>query len=133
MSSLSPNALAFIPLADLLIQLQSLINQIQPRLLSSDMNSSSDKTSSNPKSFPSTFPSYRVFKRYQRAKLWRSQKDSTKQTTTIPNSTSARPSPQFFKYLHDVKTGKVKIDRAQNISNNAKGGLIQSTSLSSIS
>ena len=134
MSSLSPNnALAFIPLADLLIQLQSLINQLQPRLLSSDMNSSSDHTISTPKSFPSTFPSYRVFKRYQRAKLWRSKNDSTKQTTTIPNFTSVRPSPQFFKYLHDVKSGKVKIDRAQDISNTATGGFIQSTSLPSIS
>ena len=35
---------------------------------------------------------------------------------------TVRPSPQFFKYLHDVKTGKVKI-----------GGSIQSTSPSSIS
>ena len=122
MSSLSPNALAFIPLADLLIQLQSLINQLQPRLLSSDMNFSSDQTTSTPKSFPSTFPSYRVFKRYQRAKLWRSKTNSTKQTTTIPNSTSVRPSPQFFKYLHDFKTGKVKI-----------GESIQSTTPSSIS
>ena len=97
------------------------------------MNSSSDKTSSNPKSFPSTFPSYRVFKRCQRAKLWRSQKDSTQQTTIISNSTSVRPSPQFFKYLQDVKTGKVKIDHAHYTSNHAKGGFTQSTSLTSIS
>ena len=133
MSSLSSNALGFIPLADLLIQLQNLINQLQPRLLSSDMNSSSDQATSTPKSFPSTFPSYRVFKRYQRAKLWRSQKDSTKQPTTIPNSTSVRPSLQFFKYLQDVKSGKVKIDHAPDISNNANVGFIQSASLSPIS
>jgi hypothetical protein len=60
MSSLSPNALAS---ADLLIQFQILINQIQPRLLSSDMTSLSDKFFN---SYPSTFPSYRSFKRFQR-------------------------------------------------------------------
>ena len=55
MSHLSPTALAFIPLADLLTQLQNLINQIKFRLLSSDMISSSDQTTSTPKSFPSNF------------------------------------------------------------------------------
>ena len=135
MSHLSPTALAFIPLADLLTQLENLINQIKFRLLSSDMISSSDPTisTSTPKSFPSSFPSYRVFKRCQRAKLWRSQKDSTKQTTIIPNSTSVGPSPQFFKYLQDVKTGKVKVNSAPADFNRAEGGVIHPSSISLIS
>ena len=126
MSPLSPHARAFVPLADLLTQLQSLINQIQPRLLSSDMNSSSDKIIN---SYPATFPSFRVFKRSQRAKLWRSNKEENKQPTYIHNP--ARPSPQFFKYLKDVKTGKVKVNPAPDDFNHAKGGVIQTTSLSS--
>ena len=135
MSHLSPTALAFIPLADLLTQLENLINQIKFRLLSSDMISSSDPTisTSTPKSFPSSFPSYRVFKRCQRAKLWRSQKDSTKQTTIIPNSSSVGPSPQFFKYLKDVKTGKVKVNSAPADFNRAEGGIIHPSSISLIS
>ena len=135
MSHLSPTALAFIPLADLFTQLENLINQIKFRLLSSDMISSSDPTisTSTPKSFPSSFPSYRVFKRCQRAKLWRSQKDSTKQTTIIPNSTSVGPSPQFFKYLKDVKTGKVKVNSAPADFNRAEGGVIHPSSISLIS
>jgi hypothetical protein len=70
MSSLSPNALAFIPLADLLIQLQSLINQFQPRLLSSDMTASSDK---NNNSYPATFPYFRVCKGQNYGDLKKSQ------------------------------------------------------------
>ena len=104
MSHLSPTALAFIPLADLFTQLENLVTQIKFRLLSSDMTASSDK---NINSYPATFPSFRAFKRFQRAKLWRSRKEleSTKQTTSIHTPAMVPPSPQFFKYLKDVKTG----------------------------
>ena len=96
MSHLSPTALAFIPLADLLTQLQNLINQIQFRLLSSDMISSSDQTTSTPKSFSSTIPSYRAFKRFQRAKTWRDQTGSTRSSPIYSCLSSARLSPPFI-------------------------------------
>ena len=130
MSSIPFNTLAFIPLADLFIQLQSLINQIQPRLLSSggaDMTSSSDK---NINFYPATFPSFGVFKRFQRAKLWRSQKDLTKQTTSIHNSALVRPSLQFFKYIKGVKTGNIKVDPVPDVSNRAEEGVIYPNSIS---
>ena len=75
-------------------------------------------------SYPATLSSFRAFKRFQRAKLWRSQKDSTKQTTYIHNSAMVRPSPQFFKYLKDVKTGNIKIDPSPDVSNRSEGGVI---------
>ena len=130
---MSPTALAFIPLADLLTQLENLVsNQIKFRLLSSDMTASSDK---NINSYPATFPSLRAFKRVQRAKLWRSQKEkeSTKQTTSIHNSAMVRPSPQFFKYIKYIKTGNVKVDPAPDVSNRAEGGVIHPNSISLIS
>ena len=76
-----------------------------------------------------------AFKRFQRAKLWRSQKEkeSTKQTTSIHNSAMVRPSPQFFKYLKDVKTGKVKVNPAPADFNRAEGGVIHPNSISLIS
>ena len=130
MPYLSSNALAFVPLADLLIQLQSLMSQIQPRLLSLDMTSLSYK---NINSYPSTFFYFRSFKRFQRAKLWRYQKDSTKQTTSIHHSALVWPHPLFFKYVKDVKTGNVKVDPAPDVSNRAEGGVIHPNSISLIS
>jgi hypothetical protein len=96
------------------------------------MNSSSDK---NINSYPATFPSFRAFKRFQRAKLWRSQKEKelTKQTSSIHDSAMVRPSPQFFKYIKDVKTGNVKINPAPDVSNPAEGGFIHPSSISLIS
>ena len=96
------------------------------------MTASSDK---NINSYPATFPSFCAFKRFQRAKLWRSQKEkeSTKQTTSIHNSAMVWPSPQFFKYIKDVKTGNVKIDPAPDVSNRAEGGVIHPNSISLMS
>ena len=44
-----------------------------------------------------------------------------------------RPSPQFFKYIKDVKTGNVKIDPVPDIYNRAKGGVIHPNFISLIS
>ena len=45
----------------------------------------------------------------------------------------APPSPQFFKYLKDVKTGKVKINPAPDDFNRVEGGVIHPSSISLIS
>ena len=132
MSHLSPTALAFIPLADLLTQLENLISQIKFRLLSSDMIALSDQTTSTPKSFPKSFPSnfssYRAFKRFQRAKAWRDQTGSTRSSPIRSPLSSARSSPPFIKYLHDYKKGKFNSADDFIISNSKEGGVINSIS-----
>jgi hypothetical protein len=109
MSHLYPTVSAFIPLADLLPQLQNLINQIQFMLLSSDLTLS-DQTTSTPKSFPSTFPSYHAFKRFQQAKTWRDQNGSTGLSPIRIRLSSASSSHPFIQYLSHAKVGKLQLD-----------------------
>ena len=40
-----------------------------------------------------------------------------KQTTSMHHPATVRPSPLFFKYLKDVKTGNIKIDPSPDVSN----------------
>ena len=96
----------------------------------------SNKHVSTTLSYPSSLSSFRAYKHFRRAKLWRSRNDSTKRTiSVVHNSASVRPNlPQFFKYLkQDVKTGKVKADTTPAISHRAEGGVINSSSISLIS
>ena len=91
------------------------------------MISSSDQTILTPKSFPSTFSSYRAFKRFQRAKTWR---DASNRSSPIrsPLSSAARSSPPFIKYLHDYKKGKFNSADDFIISNSKEGEVINSIS-----
>ena len=148
MSNLSADATPFVPVFQLLQQINALAVQLQNQIKIVDLflPSTTQKikfTSSTDMSLPSVsnkspstilespFRSQRAYKRYLRSKAWRDRQ--REHVHTLPTSQSPRQSsPNFIKYLKDYQKGKFKSVNDTIISTSKEGGVISALSPSDV-
>jgi hypothetical protein len=144
MSKLSATAMPFVPVAQLLQQFNSLVEQIKIKLNFVDMQISSALQKQATDKFFSSVPisqlpihtslpsnNARNFKRYLRSKAWRDRQ--CKIVHPLPTSRSSQTSSStFIKYLHDYKKGKFKSVNDTIISTSKEGGVISAVSPSDV-
>ena len=144
MSKLSATAMPFVPVAQLLQQFNSLVEQIKIKLNFVDMQiSSALQKQATDKCFSSvpisqlpihtSLPSNnaRNFKRYLRSKAWRDRQRDI--VHDLPASRSSQTSSStFIQYLHDYKKGKFKSVNDNILSTSKEGGVISAVSPSDV-
>ena len=148
MSNLSADATPFVPVFQLLQQINALAVQLQNQIKIVDLflPSTTQKikfTSSTDMSLPSVsnkssytilespFRSQRAYKRYLRSKTWRDRQ--REHVHTLPTSQSPRQSsPNFIKYLKDYQKGKFQSANGVLISTSKEGGITSALSPSDV-
>ena len=144
MSKLSATAMPFVPVAQLLQQFNSLVEQIKIKLNFVDMQISSALQKQATDKFFSSVPisqlpihtslpsnNARNFKRYLRSKAWRDRQRDI--VHDLPASRSSQTSSStFIKYLHDYKKGKFKSVNDNILSTSKEGGVISALSPSDV-
>ena len=138
MSKLSATAMPFVPVAQLLQQFNSLVEQIKIKLNFVDMHISSALQKQATDKFFSSVPipqipihtslpsnNARNFKRYLRSKAWRDRQcDIVQATSRFLRYFSST----FIKYLQDYKKGKFQSAHDIIIPHSKEGGVINSIS-----
>ena len=148
MSKLSADVTPFVPVFQLLQQINALAAKLQNQIKIVDMflPSTTQKikfTSSTDMSLPSVsnkssytisespFRSQRAYKRYLRSKAWRDRQ--REHVHTLPASQSPRQSSSnFIKYLKDYKKGKFQSANGILISPSKEGGVTSALSPSDV-
>ena len=148
MSNLSADATPFVPVFQLLQQINALAVQLQNQIKIVDLflPSTTQKikfTSSADMSLPSVsnkssytisespFRSQRAYKRYLRSKAWRDRQ--REHVHTLPASQPPRHfNSNFIKYLKDYKKGKFQSANGILISTSKEGGVISALSPSDV-
>ena len=137
MSKLSADATPFVPVFQLLQQINALAVQLQNQIKivdmflpsttkftsSADMLLSSVPNKSSCTISESSFSTHRAYKRYLRSKAWRDRQREI--VHALPASRSSRHSSStFIKYLQDYKKGKFQSANDVIIPNSKEGGVI---------
>ena len=144
MSILSATAMPFVPVAQLLQQFNSLVEQIKIKLNFVDMQISSALQKQATDKFFSSVPisqlpihtslpsnNARNFKRYLRSKAWRDRQHDIVHDLSASRS-SQTSSSTFIQYLHDYKKGKFKSVNDNILSTSKEGGVISAVSPSDV-
>ena len=148
MSKLSADATPFVPVFQLLQQINALAVQIKNQIKivdlflpsttqkfkfssSTDMFFSSVPIPQIPIQTPMSSNKDRNFKRYLRSKAWRDRQREIVHALPISRS-SPKSSATFIKYLHDYKKGKFKSVNDIIISTSKEGGVISALSPSDV-
>ena len=148
MSKLSADATPFVPVFQLLQQINALTAKLQNQIKivdmflppttqkikftsSTDMFLSSVHNKSSCTVSESSFSTHRAYKRYLCSKTWRDRQ--CKIVHPLPTSRSSQTSSStFIKYLHDYKKGKFKSVNDTLISTSKEGGVISALSPSDV-